>query len=226
MSPWAFANPRQRPWDALRPRRVVGYLSVAIASPPRPTAPQGHWVCDAEAASHCPAACLAHEPCYGHYLDSHASPAAGRAWRSTWNRIQRFDAREALCLSRSFFRDRQRAYDACVARAGLATARHAHVGPGASGRDLHATLGGRFPDFADYRLFSADCEAILTQVLPMCHSLAEGEARWRRGRAPSNNSAPRGVGVGAGLGWVGLGWRPHAGAGPRVWASFPAPPRG
>ena len=27
-------------------------------------------------------------------------------------------------------------------------------------------------------------------------------------------------------GWVGLGWRPHAGAGPRVWASFPAPPRG
>ena len=31
---------------------------------------------------------------------------------------------------------------------------------------------------------------------------------------------------GGGGGWVGLGWRPHAGAGPRVWASFPAPPRG
>ena len=29
-----------------------------------------------------------------------------------------------------------------------------------------------------------------------------------------------------GGGGVGLGWRPHAGAGPRVWASFPAPPRG
>ena len=27
-------------------------------------------------------------------------------------------------------------------------------------------------------------------------------------------------------GWVGLGWRPHAGTGPRVGASFPAPPRG
>ena len=33
-------------------------------------------------------------------------------------------------------------------------------------------------------------------------------------------------GGGGGGGWVGLGWRPGAGAGPRVWASFPAPPRG
>ena len=29
-----------------------------------------------------------------------------------------------------------------------------------------------------------------------------------------------------GWGCIGFGWRPHAGAGPRVWASFPAPPRG
>ena len=64
-----------------------------------------------------------------------------------------------------------------------------------------------------------DPEVLLREAL----LFAVGHAGARpRGDAAVPGERARGGG-GGGWGW---GWRPHAGAGPRVWASFPAPPRG
>ena len=130
---------------------------------------QGHYVCDGYVRFHCPLACQTIQPCYQAYLATAATTTVhADRWRNVWNRIHRFEDRAVLCTSQSWFDSRRRLYDACVAQKGLATQRRVQNDALTFNWTIFETLEEAFPDLRDYRRFSQDCEAILTQTQPDC----------------------------------------------------------